>query len=645
MNEHTLAKLEFDRIREVLAGHCSCSLGKVLSRRIVPSTSATEVRRWIGQVREMNTAVETGLGLPPMGGVRDIRVHLPQAGTPAGLEADALADIAETLAATGPVRAWLEALGDEAPSLRRFGERIGDFTVPAASISEAIDARGKVRDEASPKLATIRATIEKARKQITVVIDRLLRQTRVLRLLQYPNPTFHNDRTVLPLKAEHRGRIPGIIHRSSDSGATLYVEPAEAVELNNTIVRLRQEEHKEITRILQVLSRLVHENAGGIQRTLAAIGVLDLVVAKYRYGRHRGCLCPDVRDDGVLYLQQARHPVLVEVFDAEGGSGGDNGEPHGVVPIDVRLGDDFDLLVVTGPNTGGKTVTLKTVGLIALMAQSGIPIPVGPGTEVPVFRNVFIDVGDEQSLQQSLSTFSGHMANILSILQRAGKGSLVLLDELGAGTDPDEGAALGRAVIDEILRLGAKAVVSTHLSALKGVAYTHPRIDNAAVEFDVESLRPTYALRLGEPGNSNAIVVAERLGMSGHTAERARRHLSDQHRHLQQAIEGTLQSRRQAEAARQAALKAKLEADRSRERYEDQRDKLSEQREEYRQWVEWINRLTRGDRVYVRSFEKNATVVRVHLHKQTALVSAGAMDYEVQLRELSAAHEGDDADG
>ncbi|MCH7814165.1 MAG: DNA strand exchange inhibitor protein [Planctomycetes bacterium] len=639
MDAHTLDKLEFDAVRRALAAHCSCALGRELAARIQPSTEVKQVRLWLGQVAEMIAASADGQpGFPPLAGVHDLRAHLGAAATPAGLEAEALAVVAETLGATGPLRSWVEAVGPQAPRLARLGERIGDFSVLAATISAAVDPRGRLRDEASPKLASIRRTIDRARDEISAVTARLLKQPRVLRMLQYANATFHNDRLVLPLRAEHRGRVPGIVHRSSDSGATLFVEPAECVELNNSIVRLRDQERKEIGRILGALTALVRDNTPEILRTLAAITILDLIAAKARYGLQRDCLCPEIRDDQIMYLYQARHPVLLDLMSGNGspspGSDADE-QPRSVVPIDVRLGDDFDLLVITGPNTGGKTVALKTIGLMVVMAQSGIPIPVAPGTELPVFRDVFIDVGDEQSLQQSLSTFSAHMSNILSVLKRCGPGSLVLFDEVGAGTDPDEGAAIGRALIDELLRVGAKAVVSTHLSALKSIAFTHPRTDNAAVEFDTATCRPTYRLLLGEPGNSNALIVAERLGMPQRLIQAARGYLDDRHRQLQQAIDGTLETRRQAESARRAALAAKLEADRSRDDYEHQRRELSAEQSRYRDWVSWINELDRGDPVYVRSFETEARVVRMHLHKQCALVNVGALDFEVPLTDLA----------
>ncbi|MFQ5492175.1 MAG: DNA strand exchange inhibitor protein [Phycisphaerae bacterium] len=629
MDPATLEKLEFPRVTQALAGRCATALGKELSLSAMPSASPAMVRRWLAQVREID-ALEPDKGLPPLAGVRDIRPHLKRSGQPAGLEPDALADVAETLASTGHVCAWLATLGDQAPNLTPFKNRVGDFTSLAQAVNRAIDPRGKVLDSASDKLNGIRCTIEKARTQITTVIDRLLRQSRVQRILQYANATFHNDRTVLPLKSEHRGRIPGIIHRSSDSGATLFVEPAEAVELNNSIIRLKQSEQKEITRILQVLSRLIHENAPEIGRTLRALAVLDLIAAKHRFAKQWHCICPEIRDDGTMYLHQARHPVLLQIFAAENPD-----QPRDVVPIDMRLGDDFDLLVITGPNTGGKTAALKTVGLMAVMNQAGIPIPAGPGSAMPVYRKIFIDVGDEQSLEQSLSTFSGHMSNILDLLSKAGPGSLVLIDELGAGTDPDEGAAIGRAIMEELLRLKTKAVVTTHLSVLKGMAFTHERADNAAVEFDVKTLQPTYRLLLGEPGNSNAIIVADRLGMPQRMVERARHHLDDQHSHLNQAIEGTLRSRRLAETARNQALEAKLAAEQSKANLEQQRQELQAEQQEYTRWIAWINALQPGDPVYVRTFETTGKIVRMHLQKQTALISAGAMDYEIQLRDLS----------
>lgn len=631
MNETTFRKLEFDRIREMIAGYCSSALGKQLAESIIPTTKPELIEQWFEQVRALTDVVPT-LGLPPFGGVHDVREFVKASGFPAPLEPDALAWIAETLAATGQLRAWFAQIGEAAPPLSRLGERIDDLTSIADVINESIDPRGQVRDDASPRLSSIRNAIADGRHKIKTVFDRILRQQSVTRMLQYSGSTFHNDRMVLPLKAEHRGRIEGIIHRSSDSGATLFVEPAESVELNNTVMRLRDEESKEITQILKGLTQRININAPAILSTLRVMGTLDLIAAKYRYLKKRACVCPAIDRDGVLDLHEARHPLLLELFDQQEREGGPDRE---VVPNDVRLGDDFDILILTGPNTGGKTVAIKNVGLLALMTQCGIPIPAGPGSRMPVFNSIYIDIGDEQSIQQSLSTFSSHLSNQLDILSHSGSRSLVLIDELGAGTDPDEGAAIGRAIVAELLRLGAKALVTTHLSALKAVAYTTPRVDNASVEFDPVSLRPTFRLRLGEPGNSNALIIAKRLGMPARLIGQAREYLDDTGRALNKAIAGTLESRREAEAARKAAHDAALQAEREKEGFEQRRAELEAKRREFDRWTEWVNALRPGDPVFLISLDRPAKVVRMQLHKQQALVSAGAVDIEVPLKDVA----------
>ena len=629
MNEAVYRKLELDVIREALAGCCATGLGKRLAHTMTPSIKPHAVRTWLGQVRELMALVPQH-GYPPMGGIYDVRDYVRAAAFPTPLEPDALAKIAETLGATATLRTWLASILPAAPSLRTLADQIDDLTPIAELINESIDARGQVRDHASPKLASIRGSVEQARGRIRNVFDRILRHTSSARMLQYAGTTFHNDRMVLPLKAEHRGRIRGIIHRSSDTGSTLFVEPDESVELNNTVIRLRDEESKEVTRILRLLTQKVHANTKPVLDTLRAIGVLDLVGAKCRYAKKRACVCPQI-DDGAVDLHEARHPVLLEVFAEEAAEGE---TPREVVPIDVRLGDDFDVLVITGPNTGGKTVTLKTVGILALMTQCGVPIPVGEGSRMPVFRQIFIDIGDEQSLQQSLSTFSSHLANQLDILVHSGPHSLVLIDELGAGTDPDEGAAIGRSILSELLKLGAKAVVTTHLSALKAVAFTTQRVDNGCVEFDPVSLKPTYHLRLGEPGNSRALIIAKRLGMSARLVTLAKSFLDDRTQALNKAIAGTLQSRRDAEVARRQAREAGLEAERERGQYEADRLRLEEEQAAFTRWTQWVNDLHAGDDVYIKSLKRDGRVVRMELHRQKALVSSGGMDIEVRLRDI-----------
>lgn len=643
MEPATFDKLEFHTIREVIAEQCASGLGKSLALSMEPATKTEMVRRWLDQVDGMMRVTEDA-PYPPMGGVYDVRGYIRASGFPAPLEPESLAEIADTLAATIYLRQWFAAHVPAENPLAHLHERIDDLSPIATAIGESVDAKGRVRDHASPRLANIRRTIDDAQARIRKAFDGLLRKSSTTRMLQYAGTTFHNDRMVLPLKAEYRGRIDGIIHRTSDSGATLFVEPGESVELNNSIVRLRDEERKEITQILKNLTQRVYVNRDEITSTLRAVGLLDLIAAKSKYAKKRDAICPIISDDGVLDLHEARHPVLVELFAPEAEEAGDQpnapshegeSEAREVVPIDIRVGDDFDVLVITGPNTGGKTVAMKTTGALALMTQCGIPIPAAKGSIMPVFKSVFVDIGDEQSIRQSLSTFSSHLSHQLEVLQKTGSRTLVLIDELGAGTDPDEGAAIGRSIIDELLRLGSRAIITTHLSALKAVAYTTDRVDNASVEFDVETLSPTYRVRLGEPGNSNAIVIAKRLGMPQRMVNIAKSCLDDSSRALNKAIEGTLTSRREAETARKEARLATVEADETRKKLERHREELQAQQEQFDRWSQWIDKLKPGDPVFVKTLQREATVVRMQLHKQTALVSSGAMDIEVSLRDLS----------
>ena len=379
------------------------------------------------------------------------------------------------------------------------------------------------------------------------------------------------------------------------------------------------------------MTKRICANAKPILSTLQAIGVLDLITAKCRYANLRDCVCPEISDEGILDLHEARHPVLEELFAAQREN--DRKAPT-VVPVDVRLGDDFDVLIITGPNTGGKTVTLKTVGLMCMMAQCGIPIPAGHGSCVPIFHDIRMDVGDEQSLQQSLSTFSSHLTTLLDILKNANEKTLVLIDELGSGTDPDEGAAIGQSIITELLALKSRAIVTTHLSALKAIAFTTERVDNAAVEFDPESLKPTYRLRMGEPGSSNALIIAKRLGMPARMVKKAKDYLADNNRALDQAIAGTLRSRRRAEKARKQARDAVHSAEKSREEHRRQIEALRESREAFARWTAWVNGLGPNDEVYIKSLGRPGRVVRMQLQKQSALISAGVMDVEVPLKDI-----------
>ncbi len=630
MDAHTLDKLEFDRVRDMVASCASCALGKGMALKAGPVTRRDLLDQWHGQMREMIEAASLN-DLPPFGGVHDIRNAVKSAVPPNLLEPEDLSVMAETFEATHHLVRWLEKLPETAAQLRDLAEKIGDFRPLAETIRKIIDEKGEVRDDASAKLRKIRTGIANDRIAVRHALDRLLRDRNLTRWLRYADATFHDDRLVLPLASEHRGRIKGIVHRTSDSGATLFIEPAEAVELNNRIIAARNEETAEINRLLWHLTHQIHLNAKEILNTMHALAVLDFITAKIRFARTHQMTVPAISEDARLRLRQARHPLLLQMQN----EARQRGESMEVVPIDVRLSEDFDVLVITGPNTGGKTVALKTVALLCLMAQAGLPVPAGEGSSVPIYTHIFVDIGDEQSLQQSLSTFSAHLKRLMIMLDRAKAGTLVLIDELGAGTDPDEGAAIGQAIVRELLERQVPALITTHLSVLKSLAFTEARAENGCVEFDIETLRPTYRLLIGEPGNSNAINIASRLGLPEKIITEARKHLSSQHQQLHRAIRGTLESRRAAERARTEAENAMVDAKKEKEAAAQQMAALRAKEVEFEQWMRTISSLQPGDRVHVRRFDRDGKVVRMKMHKQLAVVSVGSMEIEVPLKELT----------
>ena len=630
MDEHTLECLDFFRVREMLSRCALTELGRKLAGTIQPVANEKLVRRWFAQLREFQGFVESH-GLPPLAGLTDVRETVRRCAPPLKVGVEDIARIGDALAATHAVAGYFAPVDAGQPELHHLAQRIGDFDTIASRIRGVIDERGQVRDDASPKLAGIRAEIRRAGQQIRATVDRLLHEPETRKLLQFPNYTFHNDRLVLPVRAEYRGRMPGIVHRSSDSGATIYVEPSLAVELNNRISNLRAEEAEEISRLLWDLAHEIYINADAITKTLDALAVLDLLVAKHRLAQQFEMRCPELCGESRLGVRHARHPLLVELARQRRESGE---PPLEVVPISYRLGEDFAMLVITGPNTGGKTVTLKTVGLLTLMVQAGLPVPVDEGSTFGLFKHVMIDIGDEQSMQQSLSTFSAHLQRQMEMLHKAEPHSLLLIDELGAGTDPDEGAALGRAILDEILRLGARCVVTTHIGALKGFPLTRAQAENACVEFDTETLRPTYHLRIGEAGQSNAIAIATRLGMPRRLVQAARKSLSRKARALHAALEGAAGARRKAEEARAQAEEARLEAGRARNQAESARAALEKKQADFEQWARRVAHLQPGEPVRVRGFDRDGRIVRMRIDHHRAEVDVGAFTVEVPLGEI-----------
>lgn len=628
--QHTIDRLDFAGVRRILAGYASCALGRARAAALQPSTNERLVREWLEQVSQLR-AIVAQRGVPPFGGITDISSIVAKSAPPLRITIEDAGQLRETLAATHDLMHYFGASSAAAPELKKIADRIGDYGWIAERISRLIDERGEIRRDASPRLRAIFEQLDEAQEAIEGAVKKLLHDPDLRQHLQFPNHTFHNDRMVLPVKTEYRGRVPGIIHRTSDSGATIFVEPSIVVELNNRISDLFLQRTEEVNRLLWDIAHEIHINEAGILATLQAIGILDLITAKVRYANDYDLSCATIGSAATLDVRRARHPLLMELNAC---AKSDPRPSQVVVPINYRLGTEKDMLVVTGPNTGGKTVALKTIGLICLMTQAGLPVPAEEGSSVGVFQQVLIDIGDEQSMEQSLSTFSAHLTRLIGTLAAADAQTLVLIDELGAGTDPDEGAAIGRAILEELLEKNSRCVVTTHLGALKSVPLTHKRAENASVEFDVESLRPTYKLRIGEPGRSNAILIAKKLGMPQHLVERSEGHLSRRAKELRTALDQTSRVKREAEKARTQALNAKRTAKQAVADAEVQKKKLEEQQRDFQEWVRRVAHLQPGDSVRVRGFDRDGRIVRVRLDQQRAEVDLGAFQIEAPLGDI-----------
>ena len=650
MDTHTLELLEFDKVRALVAAQAACSLGKEAALGMEPSLEPGEIRERQALTTEMADALASGLS-PPFGGLHDIRPVVRRAQVGGLLDPEELSGVVESLKAIANLAAWLDRVGDEFPRLGGMRREVGQFDGVANAIESCIDERGKILDTASRRLSAIRGEMARAEDRIKETLTRMLRSNEIKRILRYPNFTMVGHHYVLPIAKEHRGEIQGSVHRTSASNETVYVEPQAIAEQSAQLSFLRSKEAKEIRRILRWLSAQVGQVSESLLGSLETLAELDLIFARGRYSLDYRLTPPDFNQQGKLNLRGARHPLLEALFRQDGKDSGlrtqDSGremvepprpqsEPRSVTPIDVHLGFQFKILVVTGPNTGGKTVALKTVGLLAIMAQAGLHIPAQQGSQLPIFDDVLADIGDEQSLEQSLSTFSSHVRRVSSIFTKATEKSLVLMDEMGAGTDPAEGAALGRAILDEVDSVGCLAIVTTHIGDLKTYAFTNPRAENAAVEFDLETLRPRYRLHIGDIGQSNALQIARRLNLPEHLITRASKYLIEgQGKHLPE-LEIVQKLRKDAEDARQSALAAQAEADRSREALNQRLGDLQRQAENDSRMVEARARLQPGDRVVVPRFgyDRPGRIVKLDQRKKTATVSIGMMKWDVPIDEL-----------
>ncbi len=568
MDSKTLQTLEYPKILERLASYTAFAVSADMARMLQPTTDLVEARRRLAETSEAVQLLVTHTDLT-IGGARDIRQPLDLANHGGVLAPGDLLDVKFTLIAARDLGRIFERLTDQYP---RLADIAGQMPPPSGlidSISRAISERGEIMDSASPKLAMIRRDLRIARDRLLSKLQHMVGDSRNAQYLQEALITQRDGRYVLPLRAEFKGRIKAIVHDQSASGATLFVEPLAVVELNNQNRELQLAERDEERRILAELSHQVGENYHEIHQTLEIIAELDLVLARGKYAEDLQATEPELlpiraangktpHPGTVIELQEARHPLL---------------DPRTVVSVDVELDPQTYALVITGPNTGGKTVTLKTVGLLALMAQSGLHIPVHSGSRISLFENIYADIGDEQSIEQSLSTFSGHITNIIRILEQADSHSLVILDELGAGTDPQEGAALARAILSHVLERGITILVTTHHPELKAYAHATPGVVNASVEFDLESLRPTYHLTIGLPGRSNALSIAQRLGLPEEIIVSARSELDPQDLRAEDLLD---EIHRQRDIARQA----RAAADKARQQAEDIRGELNQRLEE-----------------------------------------------------------------
>jgi DNA mismatch repair protein MutS2 len=632
MDSHTLEILEFDAVRRQIADLARSSLGKELAARLAPAADAEAVRDAIGKTSEMVELLEARM-TPPMAGLRDVRLWVRRAALGVQLDVGPLREIRDVAELTGLAYEYWLRLTPDSPRIERLLSDVADLRPLARTIDDAIDERGRVRSSAAPELERIRGEIAGHESRIHKEIQKLLRQSDVRGALRYPQPTMSGDHHVLAVAVNHRHKVAGVVHRTSASGETVYIEPSKVSEISAELSLLRSAEQREIRRVLRRLSEGVAARSEDLLRAIDVLAELDLATAKAQYSRLLRMTAPEIVEEGPLRLDEARHPLLEWIF-AETNLGAAEGERKTVVPVSVRLGGAFDVLVVTGPNTGGKTVVLKTAGLLAVMALSGLHIPARAGSVVPMFDDVLADVGDEQSLQQSLSTFSSHVTRIAEILRRAGRRTLVLLDELGAGTDPAEGAALGEAILDELVDLGAKALVTTHLGDLKSYALRRARVENAAVEFDPQTLRPTYRLLIGRTGESCALRVAKRLGAPRRLLARAYRSLrrrqgrrSGEESRLQEMRAAAEQAREEALAAGRLAAEAEAE-------FKRRRDQLQQEADVQREIERFRTTLQPGDSVRVVRFDRNGVVRRVDRNRGLAAVEVGKVEWELPLADL-----------
>lgn len=564
MNERALRTLEYNKIIDQLEALATSSIGKEICHNLKPSTNLSQIRQ---EQVETSDAMKRIFkkGSISFSGVKDIRASLKRLEIGSILNARELLNICITLETASKVKAYSKKENPDVAddSLDAFFTALEPVHPLYSKIRTCIISEEEISDEASPTLKHIRRSIKNANDKIHSQLSSMVNGS-ARTYLQDAVITMRNGRYCIPVKAEHKGHVPGMVHDQSQTGSTLFIEPMSVVKLNNDIKELLLKEQEEIERILAELSELAAQYTQVMEEDFELLTKLDFIFAKGQLSIAHKASEPVFNTDGIIELKSSRHPLI---------------DKNNVVPIDVRLGSDFDLLIVTGPNTGGKTVSLKTVGLLTLMGQSGLHIPAFDGSKLSVFQEVYAAIGDEQSIEQSLSTFSSHMTNIVSILEKADKDSLVLFDELGAGTDPTEGAALAIAILSFLHNMQIRTMATTHYSELKVYALSTPGVINASCEFDVETLRPTYRLLIGIPGKSNAFAISSKLGLPDFIIDEAKKHITVEDKNFEDVITDLEASRKIIENERAEIKLYKTEIESLKTALTKKEEKLEQQRD------------------------------------------------------------------
>jgi len=554
--------LEYNKIIDLLATKASSSLGLKYIEQLIPKPNYKEVKDMLEETSEAQ-GILIKRGHVNLGGIQDISDSVRRAEIGAVLDPGSLLKISDNLRAARNLKRSLTPGEEEDfnyPIIQSLSNALYVYRDIEEEINNAIISEIEISDNASPTLRSIRRGILQKNQSIRSKLNSIISSTTYQKYLQDAIISVRGDRFVVPVKAEYRSQVSGIIHDQSSSGATLFIEPMSIVEMNNELRKLKLDEQEEIERILSELTKLVGEVAGDILSNQVILGKLDFAFAKGKLSLSMKAIEPILNEEKNINIKNGRHPLL---------------DTDKVVPNNIYLGEDFDTLVITGPNTGGKTVTIKTIGLFALMTQSGLHIPADYGSSMCVYDNIFADIGDEQSIEQSLSTFSSHMTKIVGILNEVTSDSLVIFDELGAGTDPVEGAALAIAILEDVNMAGAKCIATTHYSELKNYALTKDRVENAAVEFDVNTLSPTYKLLIGVPGKSNAFEISRKLGLRDDIIDRAKEFINTDNIELEDVLQNVEKNRIKVEQEKEEAEKLKKEIEEVKAEYDRKLEKLS----------------------------------------------------------------------